>query len=148
MKYIIFLFYFLSWIASCQNISAGSYPYAEIYRYKINADTLISQLIALKEKDSTLIPPLDLHLIDGKKDSSDYWYNIYFFNKNTKDIYFTWVREQSNEISDVGFVSVNEGLKLGDWKTINNDYDDVKNENKKREFQDLILSKLNIRPVQ
>lgn len=141
-SFIILLISVVSFSLSCNNFSAGSYAYAEIYQYKINDDTLIKILTNLKEEDSSLIPPIELGLVDGRSDKTDYWYHIYFFNKNKNEIIHTWVRKQDNEITNFAFVGINQGLQLGNWKEINKDYNKVDNSNKKDEFQNLILRKL------
>lgn len=127
---------------SCNNFSAGSYANAEIYQYKINDDTLIKILTALKEKDSSLIPPIELGLVDGRSDSTDYWYHFYFFNKSENEIIHTWVRKKDDEITNFAFVGINKGLQLGNWKEINKDYNKVDNNNKKEDFQNFLLKRI------
>ena len=127
--------------------ASGSYSYAELYRYNVSADTLSNKLKSLKEKDTTLMPPAILHLMDGKRDSSDYWYRIYFYNKKKNEIIFTWVREEGSQTANLAFVGVNEGVRLGNWKYINKDYSETENNNKKEEFKNLILSGISDMPV-
>jgi uncharacterized membrane protein YqaE (UPF0057 family) len=135
------------YLFSCNSIASGSYSHANIYKYNISKDTLIEILLRLKEKDSSLIPPLGVGLVDGMSDNSDYWYHIYFFNKNKNEIIHTWVRAQDNEITNLAFVGINQGLQLGNWKEINKDFDEKENDIRKREFENFILNRLNIKPV-
>ena len=131
----------------CNNFSAGSYPYAEVYKVNINADTLIKILTSIKQENSNLIPPSELHLIDGKSDSTDYWYSFYFLNQSKNEIFFTWVRGASREVSNFAFVSVSDGLKLARWKKINKDFTVIENNIKKEQFRNLILNKIKNRLI-
>ena len=142
MKFSIFFGFVFFCFCSCKNISAGSYPYAEIYKININADTLIKILRSIKQEDSNLLPPMELHLIDGKTDSTDYWYSFYFLNQSKNEIFFTWVREESREVTNFAFVSVSEGLRLGHWRKINKDFTGIENNIKKEEFKNLILNRI------
>ncbi|MBI1783229.1 MAG: hypothetical protein HYR66_17960 [Sphingobacteriales bacterium] len=145
MRFILLFFItVISSIMGCKIISAGSYPYAQVYNYKINEDTLISMLTTLKERDSNLIPPATLNLVDGRSDSTDYWYHIYFYNKNENEIIHTWVRKKDKQITNLVFVGINQGLALGNWKEINKDYNKADNKRKIKEFQNLILKRISI----
>jgi hypothetical protein len=146
-SFILLLISITSFTLSCNYFSPGSYPYAEIYQYKIDGDSLIKILTVLKEKDCSLMPPIELGLTDGRSDSTDYWYHIYFFNKSENEIIHTWIRKQDKEITNLAFVGINQGLQLGNWKEINKDYNKVDNNKKKEEFQNLILKRINVHPI-
>ena len=146
MKIILCLISLCFYFWSCNSFSAGSYAYAEIYHYDVSANNLINKISSLKEKDSTLVPPTFLHLTDGKSDSLDHWYSIYFYNKNKNEIIFIWIRANGKQSANLAFVGVNQGLSLGNWKYINKDYQRDKNNKKKEEFRQLILDKIDDRP--
>jgi len=52
--------------------SAGSFPYAERYKYKITEDSLIHILESLKANDSSLVVPEGYGFADGRGESSTY----------------------------------------------------------------------------
>lgn len=144
MKNLFLLLILAKCLISCGDFAPGSYPYAEIYKYKVNSDTLIKVLTILKEKDSCLKIPEDVGLKDGKGGRNDYWYHFYFFNKNKNEIFHTWVRSENNTITNFAFVGVNKSLQLGNWKEINKDFNKAENIREEKEFKHLILDKIKI----
>ena len=83
----------------------------------------------------------DLSEDEGRKEKSHWNFN-YFFYKNENEIVFTWTRPSSEGNTDFAFVSVNKGLSLGNWKTINNDFGFFENRKVKEEFENRILKQV------
>lgn len=135
--YIIILFVV---VASCRDMSAGSYPYAEIYRFDVSEDTLIHFLAEMKEREHYL-PPEYLQLSDGKRDSLDHWYHIYFFDKEKNEVYKTWVRKEDKVVTKFAFVSI-QSLVTGEFKRINKDFSSDQNRSKLKAFDKTILQKI------
>jgi hypothetical protein len=144
MKYLLFIFIFTNYLLSCTDLAPGSYPYAEIYKYKIDSGALIKALTTLKIIDSSLQIPEDVGLKDGKEGQNDYWYHFYFFDKKKNEIIHTWVRSEGNEITNFAFVGINKTLQLGNWKEINKDFNKEENNRKKEEFKHLILNRIEV----
>jgi len=71
-KFIILFFIIISSIYGCSMFSAGSFPYAERYKYKITEDSLIHILESLKANDSSLVVPEGYRFADGRGESSTY----------------------------------------------------------------------------
>jgi len=130
-------------MCACKLISAGSYSYAEKYRYKISEKSLIHILKSLKESEPTLSPPQEFGFKDGRRDSTDHWYFVYFHNEKRGEIILTWVRSSNNmAYADFAFVGVKKDADLGNWKDINKDFDKLENKIRKEEFKALILNRI------
>jgi hypothetical protein len=107
----------LSALSGCK-LSSGSYPYAEKYK----------------------IDPKEVGLLDGRNNEKDHWYHVYFYYPNENQIVYAWTRPIDNKKTTFAFVSVNDGLILGKWKDINNDFEVRDNKNQKEKFESLILA--------
>ena len=91
-KFIALVFAAIGFVCGCNLSPTNNYHYAEKYKYKIAEDPLIGVLELLKENDSSLRVPGGYRFTDGRVDSTDYWYYIYFYNKKRDEIMLTWVR--------------------------------------------------------
>lgn len=139
----VFVLFCACAMCACNLISAGSYSYAEKYRYKTSEESLIHILKSLKESDITLSPPQEFGFKDGRHDSADYWYFIYFHDEKRGEIILTWVRSSNNTAyTDFAFVGVKKDADLGNWKNINKDFDKSENKIRKEEFKALILNRI------
>jgi len=146
------LFYYTGW-----SLAPGSYARVEIYEFDIPEETLIKIIMDFKTEN----PSLDLtksiqtdisrgfYLEDGRRDSSDYWYSIYFFYSDKNQIVHTWTRPKTRNSKSFAFVGVNEGLTLGNWPDANESFFWWKNSSLKNEFERRILEgikeKINIK---
>ena len=127
----------------------GSYPYAEHYELNYPEDKVIEAIIKLKTSDSKLLVPKvtiqgggQLDLNDGKEKETDHWYKFYFYNKEKNEILFTWTRPAGKNTTTFAFVSINEGLDIGHWKNINDDFVFFENKKIKKHFEETILEKI------
>jgi len=130
-------------------ITPGSYPFAENYILNYPEKDVIEAIERIKSADNDLkVPTVTIQnsgqheLNDGKKNESDYWYKFYFYNKKKDQIIFTWTRPIDNNKTTFAFVSINEGLNIGNWKNINEDFDFLENRKLKNEFENTILKKI------
>ncbi|NML37456.1 hypothetical protein HHL17_09655 [Chitinophaga sp. G-6-1-13] len=138
-------FIVICFVSACNMFSAGSYPYAEIYKYKISKDSLIDMLELLKTNDSSLVVPEVYRFDDGHHDSLGYWYYIYFYNKKRDEIILTWVRESIDvAYTDFAFVEVKKREEVGNWKEINRDFGRTENKGRKAEFKALVLDRIHL----
>lgn len=144
-RFIILLFITVSSVYGCSLISAGSFPYAERYKYKVTEDSLIHILESLKAYDSSLVVPEGYRFADGRGESSTHWYYIYFYNKRRDEIILTWVRKARYVgYTNLAFVAVKRKSDVGNWKNINKDFSRAENKARKEEFKTLILDRINL----
>lgn len=123
---------------SC-DLSPGSYPYAEVYEFDgIKEETLIEAVELFKYENPTYAVPKGLGLIDGRDESKiDHWYHLWFNYSGENQILYAWIRGDK-----FAFVSINQGTSLGNWKSINQDFDDSRNRKEKEKFERLILNEI------
>jgi len=127
--------------------ASGSYPFAEIYELNYSEDKVIKAVEQFKIQHSDMIAPkvtienkgsYDLKDSEGRTGNS-YWYKIYFYYPKENQIIFTWTRPNGNGKTSFAFVSVNNGLDIGHWKEINDDFGFVENRRIKKDFEEGIL---------
>ena len=120
--------------------SPGSYEHAETYELNYPEDKVITAVKKLKDSDPTLVVPINLQ--DGKESKDDHWYNLYFYDKKNDRILFTWTRRSGRTSTTFAFVAVNNGLSLGNWKDVNNDFGHSENKEVIKDFEETILKKV------
>lgn len=125
-------------LSSC-SFAPGSYPYAERYEVDVEYSVFIERINSFKKANPEYKTPDNLGLLDGKL---KHWYKVYFFLAEENEILYTWVQKTTDGKTTFAFVSINEGLELGNWKDINHDYSDLENDKHKEKFEKLILEKL------
>jgi hypothetical protein len=140
----LFFFYKLA-----DMFAPGSYPYAEHYELNFPEDKVIVAINKLKTSDTELIVPKvtiqgsgQWDLNDGKEKDTDYWYKFYFYDKGKNEILFTWTRPSGPNTTTFAFVSINNGLDLGHWNEINDDFGFFKNRKVKKSFEETILKRI------
>ncbi|PZP44361.1 MAG: hypothetical protein DI598_14605 [Pseudopedobacter saltans] len=124
-------------------LAPGSYPYTETYEFNIPEGKLLKIIKNFKNDHQELMVPIDLE--DGRKDSSDYWYHIYFYDKATDNIFYTWTRPSEKNKTTFALVAINNGLSLGNWKEINKDFSSNENKKIKEYFKRIILDSIKMR---
>ena len=93
------------------------------------------------------------YLEGGREDSTDHWYHIYFYYPDKNQIIHTWTRPETKTKTTFALVGINEGLTLGNWKTVNRSFWWWKNKPEIEEFEQRILKRIinkvkrNITPV-
>ena len=121
-------------------VSPGSYAHAEEYELDYSEAEVINAINKFKVDNPDLAGPSFLD--DGKTNSTDHWYNIYFYYKDENKIVFTWTRPSEKNRTTFAFVSLNDGLTLGNWKDVNDDFGFSENRMAKRTFEERILKPL------
>jgi hypothetical protein len=121
----------------------GSYVYAEEYILDMESSKLITIVRQFKNDHPEYVVPASLHIVDGKRDSADLWYHVYFFYPVENRIVKTWIRSTPDDKTTFAFVCLNEGLILGHWKYINKDFSFFENRRQKQLFEKRILRPIN-----
>lgn len=130
-------------IASC-NFAPGSYPYAEEYTINKKESTIIGAVQNFKKNNPIFEVPLENQLNDGRRDSNDYWFHIYFYYIDENEIIKCWTRPDGKGNTTFAFVGINKGLEFGNWKMINKDFSDSENKNEKIKFEERILKNIKV----
>lgn len=120
-------------------LSAGSYAYAETYKIPAPEQKVIKAVNDFKIRHpETVVPISDLE--DGRKDSSDYWYHIYFYLPKENRIVYCWTRPENKSETTFAIVGINEGLTLGNWKLVNKDFTSTENKKVIDDFERTLLN--------
>ena len=129
--------------------STGSYGHAEEYELNYPEDKVIEAITELKNSDSGLkVPKVTIQnseqyeLDDGKQKESDHIYKFYFYDKKSNKILFTWTRPSGRKTTTFAFVSINDGLDLGHWKDVNDDFGSLENGEILKDFEVTILERI------
>jgi len=139
------LFYVGGWL-----MAPGSYARAEIYELQISEDSLVQVIMDFKNENPELVLSKPVHIpngqdyffMDGRRDSTDHWYHVYFYYPDKNQIVKTWIRRDTRTTTQFAFVSLNNGLTLGNWITVNESFWWWKNKPIKEEFENRILKKI------
>jgi len=126
-------------------VAPGSYPFAEIYEFNSNEKQLIDLVENFKKNNPQYNVPMN-NLFDGRKDSNDYWFHVYLYYPNENELIYFWIRQSSSssEKTEIGLVSINEGLILGNWKEVNDKFSRSENREIKKKFEERVLNKLGL----
>jgi hypothetical protein len=131
-------------------MAPGSYARAEIYDLKISEDSLAQIVKDFKTENPDLVLTKPVHipngseyfLKDGRRDSTDNWFHIYFYYSDKNQIVNTWIRQNIDTTTQFAFVDINNGLTLGNWIEVNESIWWWKNRPIKEEFENRILKKI------
>lgn len=133
---------------SC-DFAPGSYPYAEKYELNYSEEEVKTAINKFKTENSEyLVPKVTIEnqgtwdLIDEPTKNPVYWFKFYFYYKAENQILLTWTRPAGKNKTIFAFVSINEGLNLGNWKDINKDFSSSLNKEEKVKFENRILKKI------
>lgn len=133
---------------SC-SLAPGSYPYAEKYELNYSEEEVKTAINKFKTENSEyLVPKVTIEnqgtwdLIDEPTKNPAYWFKFYFYYKAENQILLTWTRPAGKNKTIFAFVSINEGLNLGNWKDINKDFSSSLNKEEKVKFENRILKKI------
>lgn len=124
-------FYFLSKLAPAR------YPDAEYYIIELPKNELVKRVMTFKEENAMYNPPTENKLEDKTDEVGDYRFYIYYSDRS--EILHCLVRGDSSK-GLIAFDAVNKGLTLGNWETINRDFDDDANEFQKKLFKERIVN--------
>ena len=129
----LFFFYILA-----DSYGPGSYPNAETYELAYPESQVIDAINQFKTENPKIAGP-DF-LTDER--INEHWYKVYFYFPDEDKIVYTWTRPSGKNKTTFALVSLNDGLTLGNWKDINNDFGFFENRRLKRIFEERILSKI------
>lgn len=126
-------------------ISAGSYPYAEIYNFKHSETEVKKALNKFKSLHPEYKVPNSvggIQLADHQTENPSFWYISYFYFKDENEVIYTFTRENGKSETIFGLVGV-EKIETNYWKNINDDF--TYNENRKQieKFEKRIFKVLN-----
>lgn len=126
-----------------RSLAPGSYPFAERYEMNVKESVLIETIKNFKRDNPQYNVPPQAQLKDGRSDEKDFWYHIYFYYPKENQIVLTWTRP-STELGKTTFalVRINNGLSLGKWKNVNDDFGFIENRRIKEDFEERIVSKI------
>lgn len=148
LKNLIVIVFFTTLLIAC-NFSPGSYSYAETYELGHSEEDVKNAINKFKQEHPEYsVPKVTIDhqgawdLLDGQSKESTHWYAVYFYYKNENKIIFTWTRPAGKDKTTFAFVSINDGLNLGNWKEINKDFSPSKNSEEKKKFEERILNKI------
>jgi len=128
--------------SGCSYFAAGSYPFVEKYLIDTTEEAVIKAVNTFKVEHASFVAPK--YLEDGRKDSSDYWYHIYFYLPEEKIIVHCWTRPETKKETGFAFVGINEGAGLGNWKDINKDFSSTDNKKYLKIFEKRLLKPINL----
>lgn len=141
-KIFILLILACQFFIGCNTIAAGSYPYAEIYDVNMPESELIQNINDFKKANPDYNVPEEVGFVDGRRNSKDLWYHIYFYYKDKDQIIKAWTRPGTDGKTSFALVRINQGLTLGNWKDINNDFSREENNEQKQRFEKRILNRV------
>lgn len=148
MKKTIFII-IIMFINSCNDVnqfSAGSYPYSEKYLINQTKNDVIKKIEGLKEEFPNYRVPSfkwageEITLKDKSLENG--YYIFYIFIKETNQIIHSYVREINPNSTNIGIISIQNGLTLGNWKVINKDLSEEENKEIKYYFENNVISKI------
>lgn len=122
--------------------SPGSYPHAEEYELPVDEATLITIIQKFKEENPQYQVPAQTGLIDQRTGFNNLLYRVDFYYPEENQILFTWIRSAGKQKTTLAFVSVNDGLVLGNWKRINEDFSSSENAEQIKKFESRILNRV------
>jgi len=123
---------------SC-NQAPGSYPNAELYEIGVSEEKLIEAVNVFKTRNNQFTVPEDIPLLDGRRDSLDHWYHIYFFDSDRNEVIKTWVRGFGSSKTKFALIAVYDSKFTERWKFVNKDFSQSENNEVKKRFEDKIL---------
>ncbi len=144
MKWSFSFFFSILLVVICFQscfLAAGSYPYAKTYALNINEESVIAAIEQFREENPQFLVPQKVMLTEGRSEPKDHWYHLYFYYPKENEILYCWARQtKGKEQTTFAFVSVNDGLALGNWKDINHDYNRKENKRQLDKFEKTILA--------
>lgn len=124
--------------------SPGSYPYSEIYEVNMNDSLLIEQIKQFKRKNIVFNVPVNSDLVDDTYNKDSNRFILYFYYKAENKIILTWVRSLDKQHSQIGLVSVSDGIELENTKELNKDFGYFDSVKEREKFENEILKPLSI----
>jgi hypothetical protein len=121
-------------------IAPGNYPASENYLINTSQINFLSKIDSFKSRNVRYKVPS----LVNKYDSIRHSYNIYFYNYSKNQIIHIEIQRENKNKSVIHLIGINEGLILGNWKTVNNDLTKSESELIFKDFEQNILDRLGI----
>lgn len=146
--HIILLIFFLN-IFSCKEFNkifgTDSYSYAQKYNIRNEENNVIEQIEQIKLYNNLEVPKFQLSgedvILDDKRKS--HWYEFYIYLKDKDQIlHFSTRFNDVSKSTTLSLIGVRNGLGLGNWKIVNKDLSEEKNNEIKKVFEEQIVSKI------
>ncbi|MGX5688165.1 hypothetical protein [Arcticibacter tournemirensis] len=126
-------------------IAPGVDSHSEVYEFNVGSERVINTINDFKRENTVYNIPKQIGLPDSLvKDNNtpDRMHGYIYYPKQQQIIHF-WIRGGRKK-TELHLVAVNLGLKLGNWKTINEDLTERENDNVKRQFEATVLRSLGL----
>ena len=121
----------------------GTCPRCEVYVLDMQDSLFIHKVEQFKKLNPQYAVPASVGVYDGRSDSNSHQHNFYFYYPDGDQIIYTFAEsnfDNPENKTDFAFVSVNDGLTLGNWSTINDDFSSAENAEQKKKFKETILN--------
>ncbi len=97
-----------------------------------------------KEDNPSYNTPEQCELTDHTDQSYNNLFIIYFYYKKENKIVRIWVCSGNKNKSRLGVQSINNGLDIGNWRTLNSDLDEDETQEELSLFENRILKQLGL----
>ena len=112
-------------------IGAGSYSYAQKYKFYVSSNNLRQKIEALERKSPNFKVLNDDYDIFDKNGN----YHMYIYCPNENEFIHIFIQPEDNkDVASLFLVGFSKGKELGNWKNINIDFDRKENLFRKRKF--------------
>ncbi|MBD3584075.1 hypothetical protein [Flavobacterium selenitireducens] len=129
--------------------SPGTNPFAEVYEINSTYDELHLAIEKFKETHTEfVVPPVFINgtpagkLCDKISSEGFRYFYVYFYYKKENKIVCTTINSDFEGKAKLRFIAINNGLNLGNWKDVNDDFGFFENRKIKRQFEQRILDPL------
>ncbi len=126
-------------------ISAGSYAFSESYNLPYSEASVIKAIEKFKEKNPKYkVPEVSIFsnnsfTLEDSRSENGLWFVAYLYDSKENKILNIAIRGNENN-STLEFASINNGLRLGNWKDINRDFSYNENQQLKNRFEESYLN--------
>lgn len=142
----IYLVIVLLAFSSCDMFLAGSYPYAESYRFECSRSELIERIAEFKKVNPEFQPVqmskdsiVESYPKDGQ---TDFFYHFYFYIDSLNLYIHCAMNKNEQNPTDLLFTGVTKSKNMAYWKRINEDLPRKENKMIKKIFESEILDNL------
>lgn len=123
---------------------SGAYPFSAIYEIDVKESLLKQKIKEFKENNPSYNTPEQCELTDHTDQSYNNLFRVYFYYKKENKIVTIWVSSGNKNKSELGVVAINNGLDIGNWRTLNSDLDEDETQEELSLFENRILKQLGL----
>ncbi len=122
-------------------LAAGSYSYAQKYKFYVNPAKLRRAIDTLKENNANFKNLNDLEDLYDKNNN----FHMYIYCPKENEVIHIYIEPDDNaNEANLYLVGFSRGKELGNWKNINRDFDRSENLSRKRKFKEQLLNNLHL----